>query len=266
VAAYLGARPEPVDWTVWFHPEKEQEAGDIRLAIDPNNAWLRRVKDICRAAIARWEGMVQVGMTDLGGNLDVLSTFRPGEKLLLDLVDFPDEVKRLAWEAHAAWWKAFDDINSVLRPVNPGYTSWASIFSEKPNYMLQCDFSYMIGPEMFDEFARPELEASCQRLSQSFYHLDGVGQLPHLDLLLAIKELNGVQWVPGGGKPPCECWPEVYRKIIKAGKRAHFIGNWRDFDRLVDQVGGAENFFLSGTEPPENRREVEAFLKRYGVM
>ena len=124
----------------------------------------------------------------------------------------------------------------------------------------------MIGPRMFDEFARPELEASCKKLDHAFYHLDGVGQLAHLDSLLTIKELKGVQWVPGEGKPQGEAWPDVYRKIIGAGKRAHFVGDWRNFERLVDQVGGAENFVIFGSAPLNQRREVEAFLKRFGVI
>jgi hypothetical protein len=43
----------------------------------------------------RFQGVVQIGMPDLGGNLDILASFRPNEKLLLDLVDEPEEVKRL---------------------------------------------------------------------------------------------------------------------------------------------------------------------------
>jgi len=263
LAAFMGAKADPAEETVWFHPDKHREPDDIRFSITPDNIWLKRIKDICRVAMARWAGLVQVGMTDLGGNLDVISSFRPGEKLLLDLVDYPDEAKRLTWEEHAMWWKAFEEINSVLKPINPGYTAWTPIFSETPYYMLQCDFAYMIGPDMFDEFVKPELAASCKRLDHAFYHLDGIGQLPHLDSLLAIKELKGVQWVPGAGQPHCKHWPDVYRKIIKAGKRAQFIDSWREFDALVEQVGGAENFIIFGGARQDERHEVEAFLKRY---
>jgi 5-methyltetrahydrofolate--homocysteine methyltransferase len=265
LASFMGALPEAGNGTVWFHPDKDREIKDLHFELDLKNVWLGRVKKIIKTAMERWGGLVQVGMTDLGGNLDVLSTFRPGEKLLMDLVDFPDEVKRLAWEEHKAWWKAFEDINSVLKPRNPGYTAWSPIFSETPYYMLQCDFCYMIGPAMFDEFVKPELEASCKKLDHAFYHLDGVGQLPHLDSLLSIKELKGVQWVPGAGKEQGEAWPEVYHKIIKAGKRAQFVGSWRKFDKLVEKVGGAENFVIFGYATQEERPEVENFLKRHGA-
>jgi 5-methyltetrahydrofolate--homocysteine methyltransferase len=70
--------------------------------------------------------------------------------------------------------------------------------------MLSSDFSYLIGPAMFDEFVKPGLADSCRRLPHSFYHLDGPGQLAHLDSLLAIAELDGIQWVPGAGQPECD--------------------------------------------------------------
>ncbi len=61
---------------------------------------------------------------------------------------------------HKLWWQCFDDINAVLQPVNPGYTAWTPIFCREPYYIQQCDFAYMIGPETFDEFIKPELEAT----------------------------------------------------------------------------------------------------------
>ena len=186
IAAFMGADLSNGENTVWFHPKRKLTLDEIKFEFDTSNIWFNRVKDICRAATERWQGNVQIGMTDLGGNLDIVSSFRPGEDLLLDLYDNPERVKELLWEAHNMWWAYIEEINRVLRPVNPGYTAWTPIFSEKPYYMLQCDFCYMIGPDMFDEFVRPELEASCRKLENAFYHLDGIGVLPHLDSLLSI--------------------------------------------------------------------------------
>ncbi|MCX7805348.1 MAG: hypothetical protein N3A38_09190 [Planctomycetota bacterium] len=266
LAAFLGARPEPATGTVWFHSPDDREIKDIKFEYDPENVWLKRVRDICRIAMDRWDGLVQVAMTDLGGNLDVLSTFRPGEKLLTDLLDFPDEVIRLTWEEHRAWWRCFEDIDAILRKADPGYTAWCPIFSETPYYMLQCDFAYMIGPKMFDKFVRPELAASCRRLQHAFYHLDGVGQLPHLDSLLSIPELKGIQWVPGAGKPQGDEWPDVYRKIFTAGKRAEYVGDWRKFDRLADKLGTTEGFVMFVSVTEKDRKEAEAFAKKYGAL
>ena len=75
---------ENVENTVWFHAVKERDIRDIHFEYDAENVWLNRIKAICRKAVDRWAGSVLVGSTDLGGSLDILSTFRPGDKPLLD--------------------------------------------------------------------------------------------------------------------------------------------------------------------------------------
>jgi 5-methyltetrahydrofolate--homocysteine methyltransferase len=267
MAGFIGAEVEPRQDTTWFHPRAHREVPDLHLEHDAQSPWLERIKDVCRAAVERWEGQVQVGMTDLGGSLDVLSTFRPAEELLLDLYDHPDDVKRLVWEIHDLWFRYFDEINDVLQPANPGYTAWTPIFSSVPYYMLQCDFCYMIGPDMFDEFVKPELAASCRRLGNPFYHLDGPGQLPHLDSLLEIEELKGVQWVPGAGVRPWHEWPEVYREIHDAGK---LIQTWGavgsdELDVLAKAIGGLDRVVVLVGAPVEREAEVREWLARYGV-
>ena len=271
MAGFLGSTVEPSieGGTVWFRPAEELEPS----ALNGEDEWFKRIRDIYRAAVDRWEGLAQVAMTDLGGNLDILSTFRPGEKLLLDLYDHPEDIKRLTWEAHEMWFRYFDEFNSVLQPENPGYTAWTPIYSEHSYYMLQCDFCYMIGPEMFDEFVKPELAATCRRLVNPFYHLDGPGQLPHLDSLLTIEELKGVQWVPGSGVPDVSRWPEVYRKVRDAGKLIQVFTGQREggdgldvLDILADQLGSAEGIILIGSVDVSREKDLEKLLARYRAI
>jgi hypothetical protein len=265
MAAFMGAPMVNGKDTVWFHPPGDHEMTDVVFRYEAASPVYHRVQSICRAAGSRWDGLVQVGMTDLGGNLDVLSTFRPSEKLLLDLVDCPEDVKRKTWEAHELWFRYYQELHDVLRPPNPGYTGWTPIFSEEPYYMLQCDFCYMISPAMFDEFVKPELAATCKRLTNPFYHLDGKGQLPHLDSLLSIKELKGVQWIPGDGQPDARHWPDVYRKIRKAGKLIQLWGGPEILDAVAEQIGGAEGIVLIGGGELKHEDAWRACLKKYGV-
>lgn len=265
VAAYLGARVESRPETVWFHPDQDREAPEIRFRLDMDNPWLRRTAEVMRVARERWEGAVQVAMTDLGGTLDILASFRPGERVLLDLFDHPEEVKRLTGEIHEHWWTCFHTLDAVLRPSNPGYTAWAPIFSERPYYMLQCDLCAMISPEMFDEFVRPELAACCQRLARPFYHLDGPGQLPHLDSILSIPELRGVQWIPGAGAPGIRHWPGVFRKIREAGKLIQFFGTLRDLDEIAEQIGSAKGIIIIDWETEESDDDIRTALCKYGA-
>lgn len=268
MTAFLGARLDNSSGQVWFFPPNDLPITEIHFEYDPDNVWLNRIKDIYAAGMERWQGQVLIGMTDLGGNLDILSVFRPGERLPLDLYDHPEEVKRLTWEAHELWHRFFDELNDVLQPVNPGYSDWSGIYSDRPSYMLQSDFCYMISPGMFEEFVKPELEATCEKLPRRFYHLDGIGQLPHLDSLLTIEKLDGVQWVPGDGKPDCAHWPEVYQKIHAAGKKIQMFGGFDVVDAVIEQIGTGGLIHVHvgwNLRTSEEAAEVRKRLETYGI-
>lgn len=264
-ATFMGAKAKVTPHTVWFLPPKDQPISEVHLEYNPNHPLLCRIKDICAAANERWGGLIQVAMTDLGGNLDILATFRPGEQLLLDLYDHPDEVQRVLWEAHECWHKYYDDINAVLQPTNPGYTCWDGLFSNTPYYILQCDFAYMISPEMFDQFVAPELATTCKRLSHTVYHLDGVGQLPHVDSLLAIDDLDGIQWVPGEGQPWGTCWADLFCRILEAGKKIQLYCTHDLLDIIAQRVGTTKGcvVWLGGSE--EELSRTNELLARYGL-
>lgn len=265
-AAFLGAKLDNSSGRVWFHPRKDIPISELHLEYDPDNIWLRRIKDICRAGMERWRGKVMMGMTDLGGSMDILSTFRPSEKLLLDLYDEPEEVKRLVGEIHDLWLRFYEEINSVLQPVNPGYCDWAGIFCDKPGYVLQSDFSYMIGPDFFNEFVRDDIVDMCKKLDRTMYHLDGAGQLNHLDSLLAIKELDAVQWVPGDGRPPQHEWPDVLQKIHAAGKNMQIVSGLEGLDATTALLGTAKGLQVALGGSVDEREKYLEVLRRYQVI
>lgn len=98
-------------------------------------------------------------------------------------------------------------------------SNWTGIIH--PNelwYPTSCDFSCMISEDCFEEFIIPELTEEINWLHSSIYHLDGVGALRHLDRLLQIQKLKGIQWVPGEGQPSAGHWIDVLKKIQAAGK------------------------------------------------
>lgn len=273
VAAFLGATLDNSSGQVWFHPPDQRPIQDIHFKFDPGNIWFRRIREIYQAGMERWQGQVLMGMTDMGGVMDILSTFRPSEQLLLDLYDEPEEVTRLLWEAHDAWHQYYRAINALLQPQNPGYSDWSRIYSDKPSYILQCDFSYMISPQMFLDFVRPELAASCAMLDRSIYHLDGQGALANLDALLTLPNLDGIQWVPGTGAPDCRHWPEVYRKISAAGKKMQVLqsdpAGFEILDQVIAQIGTARGiqYFNHGFEHVDRAGQTVLLnkLAAYGI-
>jgi len=135
------------------------------------------VVEITRAALDRWGRDWAIGVTDIGGNLDILASLRGTHHLLLDLYDEPDEVERLTREITTLWLRYYDELCALIEPAGHGLLLGAAV-APRPGYMLQSDFAYMISPEMFDRYVLPDLEACCAAMDYAFYHLDGKGSLP----------------------------------------------------------------------------------------
>jgi len=94
----------------------------------------------------------------------------------------------------------------------------------------------MIGPQMFKHFIYDDLSKTAAALNKPFYHLDGIGELVHLDSLLSIDSIKGIQWIPGTGDPEKQDWSEVYSKISASGKKI-MAPSWPyRFDKFLDEI------------------------------
>lgn len=269
LAAMVGGEGRAAAETVWFEPGKfaGQELADMKISFDPQTDWARWLTELYEEAVGRAAKLpVVLGMTDLGGGLDVLASLRGSEQLLIDLFDAPEEVKRLAAEEGAAWIAAYEHFAAITGRAAPAaYSCWAGILSSRPCYMLQSDFSYMISPDMFAEFVRPELAKSSAYLAHSFYHLDGKGQLGHLPHLFSIPGLRGIQWIPGDGQPPQYQWPELLAAIEDAGFMLQLLGSIDNVEpalRLLKHPERAQVWM--GVKPGETAR-CERFLGDFGA-
>ena len=259
VAGFLGARVHSVPETVWFEPRTVREPSELTFSYDPGNPWWVRIQKLTRAAVEAWEGQVQVSHTDLGGNLDIIASFRTTQNLLYDLYDAPEEIDRLVREVTQLWLRYYDELDAIMRPTCRGTTPWAPIWSKKRSYMMQCDFAYMISPEMFERFVVPDLVTCCEHLDHGFYHLDGAGQIPHLDLLMQIPRLRGIQWIPGDGAPPPHKWLDLLQRIIAGGKLCQLFVSAEGARTIVQNLGGKG--FLLHIQEEMTAQEAEAFLQ-----
>lgn len=272
-AVFIGGKGEVAEETVWFEPGKFKNVDikEMSFKVDYDNAWFKRIKEIYKAGAEAWGGQVIQAMTDLGGILDVLASFRPGETLLFDLYDNPKEVKALCRNLNECWFDCFNHYTDLIRKASPGSSCWAGILSKGTCYMQQCDFAYMISPEMFEEFVKPDIAYAAERMDRSFYHLDGVGQIGHIRHLCAIPELDGIQWIPGAGQKPSDEWPEVLREIEAGGKKIQLFINCSDgvtkrVRRALETVKDPSCLMLMVYDCPENEiTELSAVMRDYGV-
>jgi hypothetical protein len=220
-AAWLGAELTlaPRLNTSWVSPLVKDWQEHPRLAIDPANRWWRLYLAILRGSVERGRSKWVTTYPDLHTGIDGLLALRGPERLLLDLLEQPAEVQRAMGDMTRMLEWVVDRVNEVVLPSGQGTSNWTMGWSRERFLCIgQNDASCMIGPEMFAEFCLPDILASCRHADRTIYHLDGPGALRHLDRLLAIPELDCVQWIQGAGSPPPSRWLDLLRRVQAAGK------------------------------------------------
>ncbi|HVM62645.1 MAG TPA: hypothetical protein VMV72_17420 [Verrucomicrobiae bacterium] len=268
LALFLGAKPEFAADTVWFHPCWESETETERLPelrFDPGHPWWRITEDILRRCVERSRGKYIVGCPDLIENMDVLSSLRGAQTLLMDMVERPDWVERKIREINDVWFAVYQRIYDLIR-LDDGSSAFGAFYLWGPGKVakVQCDASAMFSPKMYKRFVVPSLTAQCQWLDHSLYHLDGTQAMVHLDALLEIEPLDAIEWTPqagietGGHKR----WYELYRRILAAGKSVQVVNVEPDeVNPLLDAIGTKGVYILIQFR---DEREAEQVLARVG--
>ncbi len=194
---------------------------DIRdvLPMHPNLAcdeWqtLRRSLDY---SVASSQGRWLTGMNLCDTSADLLVALRGPEQLCYDLCDDPQGV-HLAVEHVASFFPMlYDDLRARIA-VSALPTSIEGEVRFGRVYRPGCDFLCMVSSEMAAQTFFPALWQQLDWLEHSYFHVDSIGWLKHLDLLLTHPKLGGIQWVYGVNNGPASRWIDVYQRIQTAGK------------------------------------------------
>lgn len=250
---------ESSSWSTPAITDWETDADKVRLDMNhPLFKLLDRYTDLL-AEVGK--GKFMPGLTDFHPGGDHLAALRDPAELAIDLVEEPDRVKVELAASTPEYFKAYNHFYGKLKTLSPDapISSWmGSLFGEGRFYIPSNDFSCMISTAMFEEFFLPGILEECRFYDQSVYHLDGPGALRHLDLLLAIPELNAVQWVCGAGNESFARWADVHRRIQKAGKGNILYVTLEElplvFETLTPQ--GIHFGHIQGIEDAETAREV----------
>jgi len=219
-AAYLGCPLEFIDTeTVWSHPIVDDWQQRPVLQFDAGNKWWQQSELLLKAAIGQADGYF-VGVPDLNGPTEVLARLRGTQRLAVDFYDQPQHIKPALAEINQAWYDYWQACVEVTRQAG-GYFFWMGIWSDLPATDLQSDFSIMLSQDMFDEYFLPFIAEQTEMVERTIYHLDGPGAVRHLDSLLDLPDLDGIQWVPGAGAKPSVEWIPLFKRIQEAGKLAY---------------------------------------------
>jgi len=271
LSAMLGGGFNWGESTVWFNHEPviTDWASASASALQRESPMYRMVDALTDRLLAAGEGgrKFYTSLTDIGGIYDILASLRGTENLLIDLYENPDEVKACIEKLRPVWLDYFNQYARRLIARQGCVTNWMAIWSDKPWYPLQCDFSAMISPEMFAEFILPDLRWFTEQMPRSVYHLDGPGELPHVKHLLSLPRLNAIQWTAGDGNESLgnPRWFGLYEEIQAAGKGLVLLGvPLEELENLLRHVS-TKGLFISCGGDEKTAREIMRMADGFGV-
>ena len=230
-SAFLGAELEyRLDvGTSWVKPFVENW-NEVEFVLEDNNPDWKRMLAFYETAAAYAEGKFLLDMLDLHSHMDCLSAIRDPQKLCFDLMDCPEDVQDAMDRIRPIYPQMYEAIYAAGDMENRGTIGWAPTYCEGRFAVIQCDFSALISPRMARKFVIPAVAEEAAYLDHCLYHYDGKEALGHLDDILAIDDIDAIQWVPGDGNPRSVEWMDLLKKIQSAGK-----GLWI-YDWTIDEI------------------------------
>ncbi|WP_052881012.1 hypothetical protein [Kiritimatiella glycovorans] len=258
---FLGTPVDFQDTTTWYREIYEDPAEVEQLQFDRNGAYWKWTAEALEFLRERAAGRYVVTMPDLIEGLDTLAELFGTQELLMHLLDCPDDIHRLLDQLDDLYFEAYDPLAELIRREDGSvpymaFNAWGPGRTAK----VQCDFSAMISPDMYDEFVLPHIRRQCQRLDYAVYHLDGPDAIRHLDSVLTIPELNALQWEPGAGQPRTSdpvWWDRIWKKVYASGKSAFLHGApIEQVEPFVKEFGTEGTLILTATEDEDTAKRL----------
>lgn len=221
-AAWLGSEfafSDDSPETDWVKPVIDDWDAFLPLRLDAEGALWRGVLEYSRRLAAHGEGRYLVAVADLHSNMDAFLALRGPERLCMDFYDRPDVIAEAMRQVRALYAPVYEALFAAgAMGGERGSAGWAPFWSDGKFATIQCDFLALMSPELSRRYVIPALREEAAFLDHCVYHLDGPACLPHLDDILAIEDIDVIQWVSGAGQPPMHEWLEVLQRCQAAGK------------------------------------------------
>ncbi|MDR1905108.1 MAG: trimethylamine corrinoid protein 2 [Treponema sp.] len=230
--------------------------------IDRECFYYKKIVEMTEAAAEDGQDKYLVGVTDIHAGFDGLVAMRGPETLCIDTLEHPDFLRRGAMDLFEGFKTLYGELAEIAGRYQRGSSNWMGIWHPGRWYVTSCDFICLISENMFEDLIVEELEAELAYLDASVFHLDGPGALRHLDRLLSIKKLNGIQWVYGAGQPTASHWLDVLKKIQRAGKAFQVDITPEELPVLLENLAPEGAMYIVNTETEADARDLEALAAR----
>ncbi|HEY9077663.1 MAG TPA: hypothetical protein VIO61_14110 [Anaerolineaceae bacterium] len=259
----FGGKGEFYEDTTWVHPMINDDWSSAPdWSLNPNHPWWIQLLKLANLVAEQGKGRYLFFMPNLGGSADILLNLRGSQQLCLDVIDQPEKIVAAINAIYPAWREALHCLLTIAMQHKVGFTYHPVVWSSKVNSVFECDFNYLIGKRDFERLLLPDLARQAGTVSRAMFHLDGPGAAKHIDALLAVPQIQAIQYVPGAGNSALE-WIPMYKKIQAARKALQIICTPGEVLRLCEELK-PEGLALSGSAGVEEIDALyEQFCKRY---
>jgi len=246
--------------TSWSKPVAGSCREILELQADLDNTYWRTIRQMTDLSLERGGGRWLTGITDLHTGADLVAALRDPQELCFDIADDVDSVRAACEHVTRYYPTVYEDLYGRLAAAGQPAVTWLPCLHSGRAYVTSCDFICMISPEMFERAILPSIVEEMRYLDRNIFHLDGPDALRHLDTLLSLGELDGLQWVFGAGNEPSSKWIDVYRKAQAAGKCLQILADSiAEAKAIAEQIRPEGAWFSIGGA--HGREEAEAFIR-----
>lgn len=267
MAAFLGAELVFRDETIWQSPLGLTWDDTHRITFDRNNKWWVKWCELRRAGSERARGRFLVADGEgEAGIADVMINLFGHEETLVAMIERPETVRELR-DRMLVWVKEMlDESYQIVAPYQEGDIDWLHMWAPGTMKVFQCDACVMLSPQVFNDLFLEEIRRECTYVDYSFYHLDGSAEMRHLDALLSIEELDGIQWTPEPTVPsnPAHL-ADVWKRVQDARKKLMFFIRPEHVRPILESIGRETVFLSVSCEGETEAREVLRELERIGM-
>lgn len=263
-SAFYGVELEFGEVTSWSIPFVRDWDDIDKLKLDMNNQYYKKLEELTQHALERSSGKFLVGYTDLHPGLDCVAAWRDPQQLCIDMIDSPEQVKRLADLAIVDFVTIYDRFDDILKAHNQLSVSWMGIPSYGRMHIPSCDFSTMISPAFFREFGLPILESEVKTMTHNIFHMDGRGVARHVDMILSVPEVHAIQWVQGVGDDlPIMQWVPFIKDLQARGMPVIVDLDKGELDEFMEVMNPKGLFMWTATDNVEEEIEILKRIKQW---
>ncbi len=249
------------DVTSWSEHYINSPEDIVKIKYTRQNEYFAKIEELTKLALEMSNHRYWVGYTDLHPGMDCAAAFRGPENLCMDMIMDPNFVHSLMDKSAEHFLDVYNYFDDMLKTHNQPSVTWMNIpVANGRMHIPSNDFSSMISPDMFEEFALATLQHEVKTMTHNVFHVDGLGVANHTDMILSVPNVECIQWVQGVADDYPIMQHIPYIKHVQSQNASIIVDlDKSDLDKFMAEVSPKGIFLWIATD---NEEQEIAILKK----